>query len=95
MKITTQQEAIHQVKQYVGTSHAGYIQNRAIEDDDHFLVLVEAEGLYPYLVSKYTGEVMPTSSDNDIARNLYCEYINNEKRRKLLTYDSSSAIISS
>lgn len=82
MKITGQQEAIRQVKQYVGTSHAGYIHNKAIEDDHYFLVLVEAEGAYPYLVSKYTGEVMPTSSDNAIARNLYFQYINNENREE-------------
>lgn len=82
MKITTQQEAIHQVKQYVGTSHAGYIHNKAIEGNQHFLILVEAEGAYPYLVSKHTGEVIPTSSDNAIARNLYCEHINNENREE-------------
>lgn len=82
MKITTQQEAIHQVKQYVEPSHAGYIQNKAIEGDNHFLVLVEAEGSYPYLVNKYTGEVIPTSNDNAIARNLYLQYINNVNREE-------------
>lgn len=82
MKVTTQQEAIHQVKQHVGTSHAGYIQNKAIEGDNHFLVLVEAEGSYPYLVDKYTGEAIPTSNDNAIARNLYFKYINNENREE-------------
>lgn len=82
MKITTQQEAIYQLKQYVGTSHAGYIQNKAIEDDHYFLVLVKAEGSYPYLVSKYAGEVMPTSSDNAITINLYLQYINNENKEE-------------
>jgi len=45
-------------------------------------VLVKAEGSYPYLVSKYAGEVMPTSSDNaiTITINLYLQYINNENR---------------
>lgn len=82
MKIATQQEAIHQVNQYVGTSHAGYIQNKAIEGDNHFLLLVEAEGAYPYLVSKHTGKVIPTSNDNAIARNLYLQYINNVNREE-------------
>lgn len=70
------------MKQYVGTSHAGYIQNKAIEDDHYFLVLVKAEGSLSLLVSKYAGEVMSTSSDNSITINLYLQYINNENREE-------------
>ena len=65
MKITGQQEAIRQVKQYVGTSHAGYIHNKAIEDDHYFLVLVEAEGAYPYLCLLCTS---PSPRDGLLSR---------------------------